>query len=258
MKKIVLIAVIIQLLIISGCQKPTDDKTGAILFVDDNRQYAYVICRFESGTYRDLSVYKYDNKNWLDFIYEEGDNVKTDVLKPGDTVNFYNASGDKQTAECSKVSCEGRGIDVFTEVHAHLAQNDMLSSRYIGLTANINPMPRTPLYSENSISVDLDNDGTMDKIEWNFSDSGMVGSDDMQNYSLTITLNNKSRTIKNPEELPLNPGDLTVFVADLNGDGVMEVVIYEKLAALMSGLTVYTSINGNIEKMFNYVINPGP
>jgi len=259
MKKIIFAIAIIPLFIVSGCQSKSEDATGAILFADESNQSAYVICNFDNGRYNNLDKYKYNDKNWSDFIGQDEEKVKTDVIKSGDTIEFYNAQGGKQTAKCSAVSCIGRGIDDFTEVHAQITSNEMSLSRYIGFTSKINPMPRVPVFAENSISVDLDNNGTMDKIDWFFSDS-IIGDygQGMKNYSLAITINNKEYIIKNPNDLPLTPEDLTVFVMDLNGDGAMEVVIYQKLAKMMTSLTAYTSVNNSIEKMFEYIINPGP
>ena len=79
-----------------------------------------------------------------------------------------------------------------------------------------------------------------------------------KNYLLSINLNGELFTYSNDPDLPLNTNDLSVWVMDINKDGCMEVIVYEKLLSIMSSIYIYQPVDGKMAPMIEYVVNPGP
>ena len=260
----------VMLLGLSGCSfsKPdivaTDSIMSPILFATRTsleNHSAYVLCIYEDGVFRKPNEFKYDGKEWNEFIGSADRDVKTNFVKTGDELAFYSSKGEKILAECEKVFCRGRGIDEFTEVHANIiSEFQSCSKALIGFNSSQNPYPFLPKYDEDSIVVDIDNDRNEDMIRWSFEDSEhKIKGQNAFNYVLVISINGVDYCYENPSDLPLaEKTDLDVFVADLNGDGTFEILVYTVLAGMMEGICVYTVVDNNLLVLLDYVINPGP
>ena len=245
--------------------KPTG-SFDPVLFIEKDiapEQYASVLCVFRAGQYNDLSQYKYSGKDWSDFVNQAGQVVTTDILQSGDSFTFFNAKGeDTFKTECSKVFCQGRGIDSFTEVRAYLSTvKNMEDTPYVGLLASVNPFPRKPTYTSQSISVDLDGEGHTDSVTWILSQSHSVYAlKDSMDYTIAVQINGETHTIKNDTDLPIrDKSSLSVFVADVNSDGKFEILVYDADSSGGSGVTAYViDSQRDVKEVFTYVANPGP
>jgi hypothetical protein len=275
MKKVILFFTFILLCCFSGCIGEAEETNVkekppvTVLFLDTTHEYAYILGRFEKGIYQEALQYTFNNKLLMDFIDEpaedprEMENMKTVLLTSGDGIDFYSSQGEKWTGICKQIDCEERGIDCFVEARAILSQTEPRGIRYVGVSSGINSMPRPVIYGENKITVDLDGDGTMDVIEWNWTETKYqqyVDEDDeeMFDYTLNMILNGKKNIFCTAEDLPFAMGDFEVFVLDVNGDGLFEIVLYEKAIYINSWLRVYMPKDGELKEVIVYIINPGP
>ena len=232
-----------------------------LLFWDPNcnRDHALILCGFIDGQIQEMNEYQYNSRTWSE--YTDGRlpaDVIVDFICLDEDVNFYNSTGISNRASIKNIRCEGRAIDEFAEVQAVLENTKLLKTdRQIGLLASEEPYPRLPLYSDHSIIVDLDGNGIDDQIDWTFSDAEME-AEHYKNYLLSINLNGELFTYSNDPDLPLNTNDLSVWVMDINKDGCMEVIVYEKLLSIMSSIYIYQPVDGKMAPMIEYVVNPGP
>lgn len=189
MKKILLIIIFIVLFNLTGCnisgnihgttfldnnniEDSSNSEITSILFFDGNKQFAYVLGTYKDKTYQDLKNYKFNNQNW---DYFNGWNeeayanklekeVETEAIEIGQEFEFYNQYGDNFFAEVENITCCGRGIDNFTEVHAYFSKDIPEFERSIGINSNVNPFPCECKYYDKSIITDLNNNGKKMKL----------------------------------------------------------------------------------------------
>lgn len=235
-------------------------KIPFLFYDDDNHfDYAYSLCYFLDKKYQAMDTLLYNDKYSSEFIgsYEK---VQTPGININNTFTFYNEKGISIEERIKQLYCGGDVIDGCAHVNAELESTQKLKgNRWIGFDSSQNPYPRKPTYSNNSIKIDLDDDGQTDTIRWSFTEVDSVNNiDTMYDYNVTVELNGTSYTYTNPTELPLKQSDLSIFVADINSDNRMEIVIYHKLMMLQSEIVVYEVTNCSIQTMFEYVIQTGP
>lgn len=275
MNKSLLIVILIILCNFTGCssinnvnstiviENSSISETTSILFFDGNSQFAYVIGTYRDKMYKDLKEYKFNNQTW-DYFNGWNDEpyankleneVETEAIVIGQEMSFYDQYGEKTLSEVENITCYGRGIDNFTEVHAYFSQNIPAFERSIGINSNVNPFPRECKYCDKSIITDLDNNGKNDEISWCFN---QLNQSEFYNYTISITLNNMQYEISNDEGLPVALSDFNLFVMDLNGDGCFEILLYEKNLNKTSSLKVYSIKDNKIDEQFSYILNPGP
>lgn len=239
-----------------------DNQITTVLFWEENNDYAYVLCAFENGEFKNLKEYEYNGESWEYFNgwneepYKEQNEkeVETDIIKVKEDFVFINELGDQVTDKTTSITCSGRGIDDFTEVHAYFSQAMTQSDRRLGLSSNIQPFPRQPQYEIQSIIIDLDDNGEEDEITWEFHETMWV--EDFYDYVIDIVLNGKLYSIANLTGTTVAPENFEIFVADINNDGSFEIIIYEKSERIYSAINIYGTKNGDLEKIFEYIINP--
>lgn len=272
---------ILALVFVTGCSEsdknadlPSSDTESTemqsesfpVLFVDKHG-VAHVICVFENGVYHPISDYQYSGKDWSEYIGKEEQEVTAPFIKKGDQFILYDTKNVATETSCEGIECVGRGIDDFTEVKVKLAENTAKNKLLVGVLADKNSGINNVNIGERQITADLDGNLQQDKIEWSFSPSTEDGqkwtvspSDDnveFLEYTLDIDINGEKSTFKN-EEYCLNGKDgLKIFVLDINMDENYEILIY-KDAGICSWVDVYSAKGGQLELMFDYVINPGP
>ena len=224
MKRFICVFIVVTLFGFSGCGIKKD--TQSVLFFDGGRSFAHVI----------------------------HDDISNDIR--GCEFLFYNSRGNNFVGKAMDISRMEREIDDFTEVKADVLTQS--TERSVGLSVNSNPFPREIDYGFNSISADFDGTGTKDEVRWNFTVSDNKTYGEMWDYTLTVVLNGEEHSFSNHPDTPTTADEISVFVIDINGDGVFEIILYEKLAHIISSVTVFDTKGGNLSEMFCYVINPGP
>ncbi len=97
MKRISLIICAILLCFLSSCNHSEENnRTDAVVFIDTNKDYAYVICGIENKCFKDVRNYKFNGKEWDDYIFGAEQEVNTNLLKTGDKFDLYNSIGEKK------------------------------------------------------------------------------------------------------------------------------------------------------------------
>ncbi len=266
MKRII-IGIVILALMTQGCHHSANqsadinsENTPLLFYDDDNHfDYAYTLCYFTNKKYQSMDTSLYNGKYSSEFIgsYEK---VQTSAFNLDQKFTFYNEKGIALEEKINQLYCGGNVIDDFSHVYAELEDTQQLKGhRWIGIYSTQNPYPRNPIYSDNSIEIDLDGNGQMDVIQWSFTMADSNNNADMMwNYNVIFEVNGNTFTYSNPTELPLEQSDLSIFTADINSDDRMEIIIYQKLMMIQSEIIVYEVKNGSLQTMFQYVINTGP
>ena len=284
-KRIILtvVSVFLVILVFSGCanqqllsrkvvknvsQTPNTEEIESadfmpILFYDGERNNAFILTSIQNKQLIDMSHYTYRGSKWEIFTSGKLSKVVNIQSMPtGQKVEFYNSQQKKSTLATKEVFCSGRAIDEFAEVYVELNNPSILTDDYwLGCLPTQNLYPQSPKYYDDGIEVDLDNNGVIDKITINYQTSTLnshASSVDYFDASVLINVNSKEYTFHTTKDLPVEKNDLKVFVADLNGDGCMEILIYEKALSLMSEIFVYQIDNEMLSLRLAYTINPGP
>ena len=232
-----------------------------LLFYENNPnfRYAYIVCGFWDGKYQDMNKFKYSGKFSSEYIgnYTQ---VQADFINMNESITMFDSNGKQFESKMNDIFCGGNVIDDYAHVYTKLEHISQLEgNRWLGIYSSKTPYPRQPIYSENSIVVDLDGNGQDDKINWTYNKAKAQDyGNDIYDYVVSALLNGKQFTYKNPVDQPLKKGDLSVFVADINGDGLMELIIYNKLVAIQSSLSIFQVNDGNIQNMMEYVFTVGP
>lgn len=241
-----------------------NSPTYPLLFIDttDNiSDKAYIICAFnEEGAYA-TNEFLYSDKNLGDYIEAQGVIVESDIIDTSNSITFYDKNGISFDSYCGKISCYGEPIIYETHVCADV-NSDMPSSglRFWGTYSELDIYPDEIEYGENSIVVDLDSDGAEDIIRWSF----YPAEDDWREeeyyrYTLESVIDGKTIAISdNREWLPLKKTDFEVFVADIDLDGVFEVLVYEKAVSRFNNIFIYDIGSDKSEVLHFYTISPEP
>ena len=234
----------------------TEPESLPVLFVD-KQGAAHVICVFENGVYHSISDYRYSGKDWSEYIGKEEQEVTAPFIEKGDQFILYDTSNNTTETICKGVECVGRGIDDFAEIRAKLSTQPE-GKIAVGLKHDVNADMSKIIFDEGQITADFDGNFEQDSIKWEFSDSESE-DDSMGNISfvIDININGKKTSIKNAEYSLWEENGLEIFVQDIDRDGSCEILIYTNIGH-STWLDVYSTKGGQLELMFDYVINPGP
>lgn len=259
---------ILALIFVTGCSEsdkntdlPSSDTESTdmqsesfpVLFVDKHG-VAHVICVFENGVYHPISDYQYSGKDWSEYIGQEEQEVTAPFIEKGDQFILYDTNNGTTDTSCEGVECVGRGIDDFAEIRAKLSAQPE-GKIAVGLTPDVNADIRKVTIGEGQITADFDGNSEQDSIKWTVSPSN--DNVEFLDYTLNIELDGKKSTFKNEEYCLAGKDGLKIFVLDINMDENYEILIY-KDAGICSWVDVYSAKGGQLELMFDYVINPGP
>ena len=230
-----------------------------ILFYDgkgSGTNLVLVISTTQEKDFCSMDSYTYNGNKWDWYFTKKLPNeaVKSTSMD-GKKTTFYTATGEKQDATITSVICEGRILDQFTKVQAETTTK-LGKERFIGLLSSKNPYPSKAKHTENAIEADLDGNGKNDRIKWEFDDES--APDGYYSCSIECDINGSKYVHNTESDLYYAKDDIEVFVADLNGDKTMEIVIYERAFSLMSGVVVYQIVDEQLKPIINYTITPGP
>jgi hypothetical protein len=180
----------------------------------------------ENGKFKSIYDYKYNDKEldyYCDILLENKRNVLSDLLKNGDSLKFYDKSGKIVKAKCNDLRL-GIWEENFTPylTVGLMSELDMPADFAVGISCDWNVLPRKAVYSGKSASVDIDGNGEMDKISWEYTYDENSGTSETK---LTAVYNGEEFTRDITIELPVR--DYSVInILDLNGDGKLEIIEY--------------------------------
>ena len=275
MKKI--ICAILVILLLCGCGSNTTPKKNLennsspaksndfgtsvfspVLFYDGKgagTNTALVITTVQEKAFYNMNSYTYNGNKWDWYFKNNPNETVKSASVDGKKITFYTASGEKRETTVNSVVCEGRILDQFTEVQA-ITSTELGQERFIGLLSTQTPYPSTVKYTESAIEADLDGNGKVDRIELKFDDN--LAPDGYYSCSIDFVINGKKHVYNTESDLFYAKDDIEVFVADLNGDKTMEIVIYERAFSLMSDVVIYQIVDEQPKQITTYTITPSP
>ncbi len=235
-------------------------KAYPLLFIDasSNNMNAYVLCGFAHGKMYSTEDYLYNGRKLSEYIREQDVAVSSNILDRNKTLSFCDVNGKRFETATDGLRCTGRMIDETVEVQAELRQIPNQKSCYLGTYSGIPIFPESINYGNRSISVDLNTDGNLDAISWEFvpADPELYG--EHFHYTVTATIGTQAYTIESNSQLPCKEEDVQIFVADVDLDGNYELIIYSKGMSRFRTISIYQLCADSVNLLLCYIINPEP
>ncbi|PKM62442.1 MAG: hypothetical protein CVU97_05270 [Firmicutes bacterium HGW-Firmicutes-21] len=210
---------------VSGNEETTiNEKSPIVVYIrNDYGVETTLIGGSTNGSFKSIYDYRYNDKELQEIYtlnYEQSE-VDCELLKHNDTLVFYDKNAYSYNAICDYVELG------FAHSTPHLIPNfkneiQISTDIAIGISCNWDVFPRMPVFDGNTAVVDIDGNGVLDEIRWEFIDGEET---EVAETKLIINYNGKEyvRQITSPIYIR----DYTILnIMDLNGDGKMEIVEY--------------------------------
>lgn len=260
--------------VLCGCQQhdiaqntsqpiPVDDGPTCgypLLLLDTTDEgHAFVLCAFESGEICEIDAYLYNGQKANSFLGQTMVPVSTSIVNKQRTFAFVDTAGEIFETGATEIYCTGRIIDEELEVRLDLQEEPPTPRKFwLGSYSEIDLLPDNVVYEDGAIAVDMDGNGTTDRIYWTFIPLQKEEHSDWLDYTVTATRNGIEYKIVEKCYLPVKKDDLAVFVADVNLDGEAEIVVFTKYASRFGNVSVYQFEEDGYTEMLHYVLDPEP
>ncbi len=225
-----------------------------VLFHKNNRDYTNVIAAYSSKNVYYKPETLYYNPDIIGYhkdrpLYANTLDVNNNLLAKGKSFNFYDMFGNKKFSdECKQINYTIRNIDGFTEIQAEF-NLEFPDEILIGLSPEINPLPQTPIYTDNSIEVDLDGNSIMDKVILQTIPSKIYGEGYID-FTVNITLNGLYFTFECDPLVARYNIPIDIFVMDINSDENMEIFVYDQTDLFVYSITADTLLELTVYPVF--------
>lgn len=224
-----------------------------------NEGNAFVLCTFVSGEMYGIEDYLYNGQKANAFWGQTMVPVSTSIVNKQGTFAFVDTAGEIFKTGATEIYCTGRVIDEVLEVRLDLREEPTTPQKFwLGSYSEIDLLPDNVVYEDEVIAVDMDGNGTTDRICWTFIPLQKEENSDWLDYTVTATRNGIEYKIVEKCHLPVKKDDLAVFAADVNLDGEAEIVVFSKYASRFGNVSVYQFEEGEYIEMLHYVIDPEP
>ena len=218
--------------------------------------YGLVIAGSQNGVFMKIDEFKYNGysinelrkNDTLDYIAQ----VETELVFPGNIFDIYNQNNKAGSIVCNHIEYSRRNPDEGADhLNMYFDKMPLVSSgKIIGICCDWNPMPRQANIYDDSIEVDINGNGIIDKISWkienNSNESFLI---------ISAIYNNHEYHFRKQGEYSIRNVSL-ISVMDLNGDGTLELLFSQ--TDIGSYVNIYQINDKGIEEVINYVIYSGP
>lgn len=245
-----------------------------LLFVDTTADggKAYLICAGNNGEVYRADRFTYDGGP----LYSvEGYGRLEDIDRPSTTkildleqkLQFIDPSGNSVATTADGMTTTGRIYASLVMAQAHLMKSLPGSSEYyVGSYQIADLFPADAVYTDNSISSDLDQNGTVDKIQWTLTEKEYVEDENLNysgyyySYEVTAEYNGTTYTLCSSYDDYdwVAKGDVQAFFADVDLDGMPEIVVYKKVLLRFDSIFIYDYDGEGFTESLVYVISPMP
>lgn len=245
-----------------------------LLFVDSTADAgrAYLICAGNNGEVYLADRFAYDGGPLYSVEgygrLEDVDRLSTTkILDLEQSLQFIDPSGKSVATTADSMTTTGRIYASLVMAQAHLTKKLPSGSEYyVGSYQNAEMFPADALYTDNSISADLDQNGTADKIQWTLTEQEYVEDEFLNyfgyyySYEVTAEYNGTTYTICSSYDDydVVAKGDVQAFLADVDLDGMLEIVVYTKALLRFDSIYVYDYDGEKFAESLVYVISPMP
>jgi len=266
-----LFTLFLLVLMLCGCQAsndnpsttPGDNSQSAnypLLLIDttNHTNEAYILCAFSSEELCKLTDYQYNGLPLSAFMGQTSVPVTSSIIDLTKSVNFYDTAGNAFEATSTALSCTGRVYDEVYEVRVTFDRQAASAPKfYLGTYAGVKLLPDNAEYTDSSIFADMDGNGTTDSVTWTFTPADPVYGDNWD-YAVTATRNGITYTVAEKGYLSLQKEDLAVFVADVDQDKELEIVVYEKGMSRFGTLKIYNFQGEGYTAILTYIVESEP
>lgn len=236
------------------------DPSRALLICAGNNGEVYLADRF---TYDGASLYTVDGYGRLEDLDRP---TTTGILEIGRSLTFIDPKGAIYENSATSLTTTGRIYASFVMAKAQLEKSPAVEQRfYIGSYADADMFPTDVVYEDNCIQADLDGNGVMDCVSWTLTEDRPFRHDAfnydgyLYSYQLVIELNRAEFTFDPYVEYSkVGAGDYQIFVADVDQDGMFEIVRYMKESLVFDSIAVYDFDGTTYNKSMVYTITPRP
>ncbi len=232
-----------------------DRKGGTpLVFVDSTnfRDQAYLLGAVDGGVFYPADCYAYNDRPLSDYQETEA-TVTGSILPLGSTLTFRDTNGGRFTSSAGVLTAKGAGrvIDGTVEVRTKL--DTAVDGWWIGSTdPSLFPAVRT---KENTFCADMNGDGDEDTVSVSFTDSTVMPP--FSCWQLAVEIGEKTYTVSDPSAA-VRPEDFQIFLLDLEADGQMELLIYERYSAKFSGVSLWQLTENEYTCLYTFAIDPMP
>lgn len=226
-----------------------------LLFVENGQ--AYIIGAMTPNNLYTPWDFRYNGEPLEDYFGGAEDvPVFTGILNTSNTLAFYGFTGSTFETGVKEVTARGEFGTGNYWVKAALTQQDC-QGVFLGTYRGVNFSPENALYGNRRISADLDSDGSMDYVTWDFSRSQ---TESAYICSIFIEIGSASYTIQRMSEyFSYAQEETEVWVADIDQDGRFEIVVYEKMEDDYSrGVSIYRLGADGYSEVLSYQIASKP
>lgn len=252
------------------------DGTGMVplIFVDTKKepQTGYLICAGGDGEVYIADRFKYNGKSlyWEEIPeahvidYQKGP-YSTEIMDLSKGFVFRDFKGNSVNAKVLELTGDFEAIIEFLKIRTHLNKSLSTDSRFwLGTYEGVDMFPADGVYTENGFTMDLDGDGTEDRVEVVLTEdeyredefTGYKGY--AYTYVFNICRNGRTFRIKPYADwVRVVPEDIAVFAADVDLDGEYEIVKFYLENQRFGGISVY-DFTGTVYEEQVYTISPMP
>lgn len=211
----------------------TSESTYYPLIFVENGQ-AYIIGAYSTeGVWYSPYSFLYDGKALSEYYgLEMGISVTSPILSMEKPLTFH-SEHNSFTAAVLDMTVNGEYATGNYWVKLQM-DRQVPDGLYFGSYDGLDMVPESISYGNALVSADLDSDGDMDQITWAFEESEGVYS-----YTVTVERNGQSYSFERWTEY-FGYEDVQILVADVNRDGYMELIVYEKMEnGFYRGVSIY-------------------
>ena len=242
----------------------TVDGTGAVplFFIDTtiHQDRAYLMFASKDGMIFVADQFLYNGESlYSKYLYDgrmilQDEPANSPIFEENRELVFKSNCGKDFRIYSNKLTTTGRTSDEFILTHIHFDSSiPDYSNLYIGSYADTEIFPREIEYFENSICIDLDQNGKKDSIVLEMLENDQ---DEFYDYKITIERNQGFFEITNDEYSKVAQNDVQVFVADIDQDKEFEIILWKKTYSRFSSITVYSFYGIEYQDELFYAISP--
>lgn len=216
---------------------------------------AYIIGAVTANNLYTTWDFLYNDKSLADFYGLEMDAAVTSpIINQESSLTFYDVDERSFTAAVGKVTANGEYATGNSWVKVELCEAPQ-QGIFIGTYPNGDMAPQNVLRGDRSLSTDLDGNGDLDMITWEF-----YKSNNEHIWAITVKLGEDTYVLERKAEFfSYVEEDCQILIADIDRNGMFELVVYEKAEQdFFRSVSIYAMDSNDCVEVLSYCIESKP